>query len=736
LTGCTDANAINFTPGAVIDDGSCVVPTCAPTTPTNVTYCYGNNENSQVIYTATAGNQVIISFNSGALESCCDDLNIYDGIGTGGTLIGTYTGDLSGLVVQSTTGAITIQVISDSSVSCSSGSLCCSAGFDYDVYCGSVAVLGCTDAGASNYDPAATVDDGSCVFCNDNLVDVVIVNGDFPGEMSWSIVDGASNVVASGNGNSADLTLCLPTGCYSVDMADSFGDGWNGGAIEFYVGGSLIASVDVDNAVIGDGESTGTDFVDIGNSGSCPVLGCTLVGACNYDPAATLDDGSCIAGPCVNDLPALAYAIPVNNLGVCAGVSGDMNEATVASPEATYRTSALDLWYTFVPSTSGVRVEFNTVDFDALIELQDASNNPIDIEDVVFVNGGEVLNIGNLTAGQTYYLRVAPWNPTSAPAPFDLCVQSIPDTRCDYGSGPYSLCNLFKADWVLADDYLFYFTSQTTGMTYTYQSGTGSSFLVLSNVSGLTWDDTYDVEISAIWDLNDGNGDAETIEVLNDEPCFIIVNPAPLAQMRPSDNQANYGPHYLGDYIAATPFVCGVIDWTWEFVNTDGSQLPIVQSRGIANAFIRLNTITGLVPGAVYEVRVRPEFNGYSGNYGPVQLLSIIGPVNQEANVAPVVLEDAAERVVAGDITETALYPNPNSGELVNLNINNIPSDVERITVDIYNGVGALVVSQQIAVSGVNMQSTMSLNELAGGIYTVNINVGNEVRTERLIIQK
>ena len=49
---------------------------------------------------------------------------------------------------------------------------------------------------------------------------------------------------------------------------------------------------------------------------------------------------------------------------------------------------------------------------------------------------------------------------------------------------------------------------------------------------------------------------------------------------------------------------------------------------------------------------------------------------------------------------------------------------------------GSLVMSEQIAVSGANMQNVLSLNGLASGVYTVKINVGSDVQTERLVIQK
>ncbi|MFL2563991.1 MAG: hypothetical protein ACJ0QR_02165, partial [Flavobacteriales bacterium] len=64
---------------------------------------------------------------------------------------------------------------------------------------------------------------------------------------------------------------------YALNLADSYGDGWDGTSM-----------------VIGDASYT----VESGASanfviGSCGVAGCTDAAACNYSADATFDDGSC-----------------------------------------------------------------------------------------------------------------------------------------------------------------------------------------------------------------------------------------------------------------------------------------------------------------------------------------------------------------------------------------------------------------------------------------------------------
>ncbi|MEM7575827.1 MAG: dockerin type I domain-containing protein, partial [Bacteroidota bacterium] len=119
---------------------------------------------------------------------------------------------------------------------------------------------GCTDPVAHNYNPAATVDDGSCETCSDG-----IQNGDETG------VDCGGSLCGP----------CLIPGCtdpvaHNYNPAATVDDG----------------SCETCSDGIQNGDETG---VDCGGSlcGPCPIPGCTDPVAHNYNPAATVDDGSC-----------------------------------------------------------------------------------------------------------------------------------------------------------------------------------------------------------------------------------------------------------------------------------------------------------------------------------------------------------------------------------------------------------------------------------------------------------
>ncbi|MEM6265407.1 MAG: Ig-like domain-containing protein, partial [Bacteroidota bacterium] len=72
---------------------------------------------------------------------------------------------------------------------------------------------------------------GGPVTCTDNEVTLSITLDNFPSETSWELVDGVGNVIASSpsyfgrGGQTVTEDFCLPDGCYSFRMFDSFGDG-------------------------------------------------------------------------------------------------------------------------------------------------------------------------------------------------------------------------------------------------------------------------------------------------------------------------------------------------------------------------------------------------------------------------------------------------------------------------------------------------------------------------------
>ena len=91
---------------------------------------YPNNisNSTLTIYPETAGNKVRLTFNSFNLESCCDNLEIYDGNSTAATKIGTYNSSSPGTITSTASdGSLTLEFYSDGSLTY--------AGFDASISC-------------------------------------------------------------------------------------------------------------------------------------------------------------------------------------------------------------------------------------------------------------------------------------------------------------------------------------------------------------------------------------------------------------------------------------------------------------------------------------------------------------------------------------------------------------------------------------------------------------------------
>ena len=174
---------------------------------------------------------------------------------------------------------------------------------------------GCTDEAAVNYDPDATVDDGSCSYCAGVTVnfsvdagdvvssdyDNVVANGAWSGWNGW----GVTLTDADGDGiYTGSLVLDTNTLYQYVHALTGPADGWSGWGVQ--AGAPEECALGVD-PVSGDaapnyffttggcGEVIDLPTVCFGACVECveEVPGCTDASADNYDPTATVDDGSC-----------------------------------------------------------------------------------------------------------------------------------------------------------------------------------------------------------------------------------------------------------------------------------------------------------------------------------------------------------------------------------------------------------------------------------------------------------
>ena len=161
-------------------------------------------------------------------------------------------------------------------------------------------ILGCTDSTATNYNAAATVDDGSCVYSSILTVTTTVCNSATSVMMTgpWWNWDPTAGPAAVDNGNgtwtftfnpapTANMEYLLVVDGVqenSVAAGTASGD-WSCTPITDYW------SYANREWAVGSGNVTNT----YGTCGVCVIgtSGCTDSIATNYDPNATIDDGSC-----------------------------------------------------------------------------------------------------------------------------------------------------------------------------------------------------------------------------------------------------------------------------------------------------------------------------------------------------------------------------------------------------------------------------------------------------------
>jgi len=518
------------------------------------------------------------------------------------------------------------------------------------------------------------------------------------------------------------------------------------------------------------------------------VSGCTSPSACNYNPCANSDDGSCQSAvwyyldndgdgygdattgqlfciapegyvsnslDCQDDNPqvypgaeelcngqddncngfadegcvpsndAFASAQEIVLLPLGSCQGITASLALATSTESTFSCPGCpDVWYQFTATSRGVRVVCDAPTFNALIELYDAEGQLIVVANSNSGFGNEVLHEGLLAEGSIYFLRVAS-SGASGSGMFSLCLNALEKSRCDMSPGPYSLCQFAKAYYVGAHAYGFRFVSQLGGGVMTAQSSGGSTLVRLEDIQGLRYGHAYSVTVDAGYILPDAFGNQEMVWVIGNQSCPVTTSAAPSTSLRPQDSCPIV--RYPGQTVACHPHVCAVTSYQWQFTQTDvvASSL-FIQGVG-ATRFALLDALSGLSFGGTYSVRVRPIFSYGAGIFGSATCLTL----GESGMMELVSVLDDNERSESDGVQ---VYPNPTDGNQIR--VTGTPEVLSSITsIRITDSSGRLVLNYPVKGSLLPSSVIEFPRLLESGLYFVHLQGEAEHWVRSLVVR-
>lgn len=511
-------------------------------------------------------------------------------------------------------------------------------------------------------------------------------------------------------------------------------------------------------------------------TGTCPSLNFTqIAGACDDDsgpgllPSISLTGrtfgevlyirfwawsqpgnfGICVANggtPApVNDLPAGAVNVVLNGNSFpnCGLLSGDVT-AGGNSPESSIF-SGNDLWYRFTAASTAVSITMSSSGLDNALVLYDNSLVQMpgaSAENALGVGGTETLNYDGLTIGQQYYISAG--NAFGAGGgSFQLCVrQLMPSAAADGNTLTQDLCSNFKPTWRGASNYTYIFTG--TGATPVGPTTITSTTQIPLSAAALQlqYGGTYSVRVDANYEnLTYGNNIPDSpITVQGVQLCNLTINPH--ATMFTKATQACPATLLRGNILSGKPFICGATGFTVSFQKKascagvgdyiDPTPWTVTTPGASSNLPLGFTAPQQLAAQSWYEVRWRPEFAYGSGTFGTPMVIFIGGSVMEESSSLEAVVNGAVK--VDGSFVQASLYPNPNNGDMVNLNVAGVESD--NVFVRIMDGMGRVVYTNRYSVDGSLSTVATFAKPLAAGLYMVEFTVDGEVITQRMMVQK
>ena len=139
-------------------------------------------------------------------------------------------------------------------------------------------------------------------------------------------------------------------------------------------------------------------------------------------------------------------------------------------------------------------------------------------------------------------------------------------------------------------------------------------------------------------------------------------------------------------------------------------------------------------------MRVQASFNG-GVSYCPLGAVCNVTITNNQpapfCTTPSAMAQQMDTRSDNFDGGDFAMYPNPNRGDQLFVNMSGFATTVGIVTVEMYDGFGKRAMTATLPVQDGFLNTVLELSpDMAAGLYMVHVTAGDVTNTERLMIQR
>ncbi len=177
--------------------------------------------------------------------------------------------------------------------------------------------------------------------------------------------------------------------------------------------------------------------------------------------------------------------------------------------------------------------------------------------------------------------------------------------------------------------------------------------------------------------------------------------------------------------------VAGATGYQFEFSKPGYTRRILSPTRSQALSFVTLP----LQMNNCYQVRVRISYDN-SATYCPFGPYCTITLGTANCGTSGMALEGSGDETVPAEEARLSLWPNPNDGSILNISLTAFDATVSVVSMDVTDVYGKLVATRTLPVQDGRLNTAVSFEQdLAPGLYLVNMTAGEHRYTERLVIQ-